>query len=67
MTQGDLIGSTHEVVNLGQGRDGQDKIKAGEKSDVGIVAKKFAGKAAKANETMQSRRCKPRPKRQGFV
>lgn len=50
VTQGDLIVPA-EAVNLAQGCEGQGKIMDGEKSDVGIVARKFARKAAKANET----------------
>jgi hypothetical protein len=51
VTQGDLIVPTSEVVTFGQGREGQDKVMDGEKSDVGIVARKLAGKAAMASET----------------
>jgi hypothetical protein len=39
----------------------------GEKSDVGIVVNKLAGKAVIASESAQkSRRCKPRLKRRGL-
>lgn len=56
MTQGDLIISALGG-NLNQDREDQDGAMNGEKSDVGIIAKKFAGKAAKANESAPGCRC----------
>jgi hypothetical protein len=52
VTQGDLIVSAY-AVNHEQDRDGQAVTTDGEKSDVGVVVKKLAGKAAMASESAQ--------------
>lgn len=52
MTQGDLIVSVC-AVNHVQDREGQAVTMDGEKSDVGIVVNKLAGKAAMASESAQ--------------
>lgn len=62
VTQGDLIVPA-KAVTLVQDCDSQDEAMNGEKSDVGIVVTKFAGKAAKAIESARSCRCKHRLKK----